>query len=114
MMKFYRIVLICTLIISCRAANLSGSGSGSGTKKALEDFIGTSDFHTCGLTNDGNLECFGSTSTYHKEPNNKERYKPREPGATFTQISLGNRHMCGLTNKGGIDCFGAYGYVTHF
>jgi hypothetical protein len=98
-------VLICTLIISCRAANLASpapAGAAPGAQ-ALKEFIGTGAWNTCGLTNKGYLECFGST-VREGIPILKP-LKPKE-GSTFTQVSVGSNHICGLTNLGGIECVG--------
>ena len=59
--------------------------------------------HTCGVTSDGFIECFGNND--NKQCNN---YEPRRAtNGKFVQVSAGYRHTCGVTSQGFIECFGA-------
>jgi alpha-tubulin suppressor-like RCC1 family protein len=62
--------------------------------------------HTCGVTDVGSLECFGSDGF-----GQSNKYQPKYPkkgnGKKFIQVSAGNTHTCGLTDVGSLECFGS-------
>ena len=59
--------------------------------------------HTCGITSEGAIECFGLDND--GQSNGK---KPKMPAkGRFTQVGVGNHHTCGLTSEGAIECFGS-------
>ena len=52
--------------------------------------------HTCGVTTDGAVVCWGS-----------DRYGRASPlGGEFTSVDAGGRHTCGVTTDGAIVCWG--------
>ena len=60
--------------------------------------------HTCGLRNDGSVECWGQDNYGQSTP----------PSGTFESVSAGYLHTCGVTDIGGTECWGwdAFGQVS--
>ena len=53
-------------------------------------------YHTCGLREDGAVECWGYNRDGESSP----------PGGRFAAVSAGSRHTCGLREDGAVDCWG--------
>jgi alpha-tubulin suppressor-like RCC1 family protein len=67
--------------------------------------------HSCGLTKEGILYCWGSNEYAQLGDGSwKDKSTPTRvslpDGATFDSIALGISHTCGLTPKGTVLCFG--------
>jgi alpha-tubulin suppressor-like RCC1 family protein len=64
--------------------------------------VSAGEYHTCGVTNVGAIECFG-----YDDKGLSNKYQPKRPTkGTFVQVSAGSVHTCGVTNVGTIECFG--------
>ena len=53
--------------------------------------------HTCGLREDGTVECWGDNDWGQSTP----------PGGQFLSVSAGGLHSCGLRDDGTVKCWGA-------
>ena len=65
-----------------------------------EEFISVSaggwGHHTCGVTTDGMVTCWG----------NDERGQSTPPSGEFTSVSAGGLHTCGVRTDGPVECWG--------
>jgi hypothetical protein len=59
-------------------------------------WVSAGDSHTCGVSSDGTVECWGYDSYGQSSP----------PTGTFTQVSGGRYHNCGLRSDGTVECWG--------
>ena len=57
-------------------------------------------WHTCGLSPDGSVACWGDNDLGQSTP----------PGGEFASVSVGYRHTCGLRPDGSVACWGDNGY----
>ena len=73
-------------------------------KKTYNQFA-YGDFHACGLTSDGAIECFGVDAS-KKYTKSLRWIKGASNGDKFVQLAVGTYHTCGLTSNGVIECFG--------
>ncbi len=71
---------------------------GQADPPGFEDYVQLSagDTHACGLTEAGNIECWGSNFDGESDP----------PDGTFTLVTAGESHTCGLTSDHRVICFG--------
>ena len=53
--------------------------------------------HTCGVTADGSVECWGDDSDGQSTP----------PVGSFTSVSAGGDHSCGVKTDGSVECWGS-------
>eukprot|EP00944_MAST-04C_sp_MAST-4C-sp1_P000005 g5.t1 len=67
------------------------------------EIVSVGDDHTCGVTSEGFIECFGSDDL--GQSNKHEPKKARN--GKFVQVSAGEQHTCGVTSEGFIECFGS-------
>ena len=84
---------------------------GCSTRRSSEDdwvAVSTSTWHSCGLKEDGRIECWGCQNTQsgleHLEI--AEHGQCDAPGGEFTAVSTGPFNTCGLTADGSIQCWG--------
>jgi alpha-tubulin suppressor-like RCC1 family protein len=56
--------------------------------------------HTCGLTSDGSVACWGDDSAGRATP----------PAGSFSQVSAGEYHTCGLKRDSTVACWGSDGF----
>ncbi|PZF83944.1 RCC1 domain-containing protein [Jiangella anatolica] len=81
--------------------------------------VNAADRHTCGLTRDGDIYCWGSDST-GALGDGPDRPEVRETptrvdtsilpaGATFATVTAGEHHTCGLASTGAAYCWGGDG-----
>ena len=54
-------------------------------------------FHTCGLSRESSLECWGLNNDG----------QTGSPGGEFASVSAGGGHTCGLRRDGSAECWGA-------
>ena len=59
--------------------------------------VSAADYHTCILTSDGNVDCYGQ-DYYYGEANNYD-------GGDAIGVSAGTYHTCVLTSDGNVDCY---------
>ena len=66
--------------------------------------VSAGSWHTCGLTRDGAVVCWGQNLEGKATP----------PTGTFIQVSAGDAHTCGLKRDGVIECWGSsrFGQAT--
>ena len=58
--------------------------------------VGAGNFHSCGITSSGSIECWGNDAGGQSSP----------PSGTFTELSVGAEHACALDAAGGVQCWG--------
>ncbi|HEV3309047.1 MAG TPA: hypothetical protein VG815_00780 [Chloroflexota bacterium] len=61
--------------------------------------VSTGQYHTCGLTADHNINCWGDVGVTGPMATNP-------PAGTFTQVASGGAHSCGLRPNGNVVCWG--------
>ena len=61
--------------------------------------VAVAKYHTCGVTSNGAIECFGENNLGKPKvaSNNKDK---------FVQVAVSTYHTCGVTSNGTIECFG--------
>jgi hypothetical protein len=67
----------------------------------LSEVVDLGTHHTCGLTPDGTIRCWGDNDLGQVEA----------PVGTFIQVSAGGVHSCGLRPDGSVNCWGSWAWV---
>jgi len=65
--------------------------------------LGTGHVHSCGVTTDGQLMCWGCEAE-GPEPDQGQCESPE--GGIYQQVGGGTGHGCALSTEGTIDCWG--------
>ena len=80
----------------CRSnEDFSGNEVGQATPPAREfDSVSTGGMHTCGVTRDGSVECWGDDEYDQATP----------PSGEFDSVSAGSEHTCGVRRHGAVVC----------
>ena len=63
----------------------------------LEERLAAGMDHTCGIRDDGTVQCWGADHDGEATP----------PGGTFVRLSAGMNHTCGIRTDGEVECWGA-------
>ena len=94
------------LVLGLGVACFGGDG------KAFASAVSGGTFHTCALTTDGGVTCWGSNSngqlgdgTSDRRRNTPDYVQGLKRG--IAAISAGELHACALTTDGGVKCWGA-------
>ena len=90
----------CSLSNSGEALCVSRNGQWNGVDAVphlIFTDIAVGSSHVCGISNSGNVHCWGSQST------------PLLGEYAFQKIVLGNAYACGLSNAGRLSCWGSSG-----
>ena len=72
-------------------------GTDAGDKTPAFISVGAGERYTCGVRDDGTVECWGD-----------DRYgQATPPGGTFASVSAGYEHACGVRDDGSVECWGS-------
>ena len=72
-------------------------GTDAGDKTPAFISVGAGERYTCGVRDDGTVECWGDDKYGQTTP----------PGGTFASVSTGYEHACGVRDDGSVECWGS-------
>ena len=78
-------------------------GTDAGDKTPAFISVGSGEKHTCGVRDDGSVECWGSNQRW----DGLFVGQATPPGGVFVMISAGYEHTCGVRDDGGVECWGS-------
>ena len=101
MLKLFSLVgALALLIVAALALDQSEAEAQTGVVPDFFVQIASSSFHTCGLRENGEIECWGRNGDGLADA----------PAGAFSAVSAGWLHACGLRENGEIECWGRNGY----
>ncbi|MBU6375573.1 MAG: putative Ig domain-containing protein [Bdellovibrionales bacterium] len=73
--------------------------------------VGTGQDHTCGITTQNVLKCWGSNSDGQLGSSQSSTSTPIVIGSSYLKISLGKANTCGISTSGTLGCWGQGAYT---
>ncbi len=78
-------------------------GTDAGGKAPAFTSVGAGDRHTCGVRDDGSVECWGSNQRW----DGLFVGQAMPPEGVFVLVSAGYEHTCGVRDDGSVECWGS-------